>query len=144
MKLQHWVVPMMYYDGARMSSFVKLRINDDVCDENMHKMHEDYAKLALLMFFPFRKLEDIKLEGSYWKLFHCELTLLNKNESTTFWTKGYEILQKIKNHQALQLDIPKQIDEVMKHTHNKLETQGNVLNKNKPPNNIPDIGEMDV
>jgi hypothetical protein len=78
MKLQHWVVPMMYYDGARMSSIVRLRINDDVCDENTHEMREDYAKLALLMFFPFRKLEDIKLEGSHWKLFHRELTLLKK------------------------------------------------------------------
>jgi hypothetical protein len=38
----------------------------------VHK-REMYAKVALLMFYPFQKLNDLKYDGSYWKLFHNEL-----------------------------------------------------------------------
>jgi hypothetical protein len=41
------------------------------CMKTMQKYH--YAKIALLIFYPFRKLEDIQLDGSYWNLFHREL-----------------------------------------------------------------------
>jgi hypothetical protein len=34
---------------------------------------EMYAKMALLMFYPFRDLNDLKSNGSYWRLFHNEL-----------------------------------------------------------------------
>jgi hypothetical protein len=32
-----------------------------------------YAKKALLMFYPFRQLNDLKYNGSYWKMFRNEL-----------------------------------------------------------------------
>jgi hypothetical protein len=34
---------------------------------------EMYAKMALLMFYPFRQLNDFKYDESYWRLFHNEL-----------------------------------------------------------------------
>ncbi len=34
---------------------------------------EMYAKIALVMFFPFRRLNDLKTDGSYWRLFRTEL-----------------------------------------------------------------------
>jgi hypothetical protein len=35
--------------------------------------HEMYAKIALLMFYPFWQMNDLKYDESYWKLFHNEI-----------------------------------------------------------------------
>jgi hypothetical protein len=41
-----------------------------------------YAKIARVMFFPFRQLSDLKADGSYWRLFHTELKKhINKEDS---------------------------------------------------------------
>ena len=69
-KLKNWVVPMMYYDGVRVWSIFSLCIQDNNCDENTTETREDYAKTALLMFHPLQKLDDIMMDGSYWKLFY--------------------------------------------------------------------------
>ncbi len=43
---------------------------------------EMYAKIALLMFYPFRQLNDFKHDGSYWKMFHNEVEKhINKEDS---------------------------------------------------------------
>ena len=54
-----------------------------------------YAKMALIMFYPFRKLSDLTFDKSYWKKFHQELTCHNKNEETIFWNiQDRDTLQK--------------------------------------------------
>ncbi len=53
---------------------------------------EMYAKIALLMFYPIRQLNDLKCDGSYWKMFHNELEKHINKEDTVFWKKGFEIL----------------------------------------------------
>jgi hypothetical protein len=68
-KLQNYVVPMMYYGGGRMCPMVKLHLHNNDCNKDTCEMHEDYAKIALLMLYLFCKLEDIQLDGSCWKLF---------------------------------------------------------------------------
>ncbi len=54
-KLKNWVVPMMYYDGARMCSSHKLPLHDNDCHKNTQEMHEDYAKIAPFMYYLFWK-----------------------------------------------------------------------------------------
>jgi hypothetical protein len=44
-----------------------------------------YAKMALLMFYPFQQLNDLKYDGSYWRLFHNELQKHINKEDTVFW-----------------------------------------------------------
>ncbi len=88
---------MIYYDGARLCSMSKLQIHDKKCDENTTGLRKDYAKIALMMFYPFRTLVGIQIYGSNWKLFFRELQLFKNNENTTMWKKGFEILQKIEN-----------------------------------------------
>ena len=63
--LKNWIIPMMYYDGARLCSIFKLRIHDEECDKNTTELREDYAKIVLMMFYPFQKLVDIQIDGSY-------------------------------------------------------------------------------
>ena len=129
-KLKNWVVPMTYYDGARLCSIFNLCIGKQECDENTAALREEYAKLALLMFYPLRKLEDIQINGSYWNLFQKELFLFKRDENTTMWKKGFEILQNIENRHLLQRDTPKQLDCITKYTVNKLDTDGQPKEKN--------------
>jgi hypothetical protein len=129
-KLKNWVVSMTYYDGAQLCSIFNLRIGKQECDENTTELREEYAKLALLMFYPLRKLEDIQIDGSYWNLFQRELFLFKRNENTTMWKKGFEILQNIKNWHLLQRDTPQQLDYITKYTVNKLDTEGKPKKKN--------------
>jgi hypothetical protein len=98
----------MYYYGGRMCPIAKLRLHDDDCDKNTHEMWEDYAKIALLMIYLFRKLEDIQHDESYWKLFHRELQMITHHKVTTVWLKGFEILRNIEHRHSMQHDTPKQ------------------------------------
>ena len=122
---------------------VKLCLHDNDCDENIREMHEDYAKIALLMFCPFRKLEDIQLDGSYWKLFHRELQMFKNHKVTTMWLKGFEILQNIEHRRAMQHDTPKRPDIVTKNTYNKLDTEGKSTTRKQSHDEVPNIAKMD-
>jgi hypothetical protein len=73
---------------------------------------EVYAKMALMMFYPFRKLYDLTYDKSYWKKFHQELTSHNKNEETIFWKKGFEILQNIQDRDTLQKHVRRARDPI--------------------------------
>ena len=72
-----------------------LRIRKHECDENTTALREEYAKLALLKFYPLRKLEDIQIDGSYWNLLEREVFLFKRNENTTMWKKGFDIKQQL-------------------------------------------------
>ena len=114
----------MYYNGVQVCSIFNLRIQVNDCDENTTEMREDYAKISLLMFYPFQQLDDIVINGSYCKLFYRELCLFKRNKTTTIWKKGFEILQNIENHCLLQHNIPKWLDYFWKNTVNKFNTDG--------------------
>ncbi len=62
-------------------------------------------KMALLMFYPSRQLNDIKCDGSYWKMFHNELEKHISKEDMVFWKKGFEILQNIQDRSTLEKHI---------------------------------------
>ncbi len=78
-----------------------------------------YAKMALLMFYPFQQLTDLTCKKNYWKEFHSELTKHNKNEETIFWKKGFEILQNIQDRDTLQRHVRHARDPIRMVTVNK-------------------------
>jgi hypothetical protein len=43
----------------------ELELQHDNSTEKTHDAWEMYAKMALLMFYPFRQLKDLKVDGSY-------------------------------------------------------------------------------
>jgi len=62
-----------------------------------------YAKMALIMFYPFRELSDLTCIGeSYWRTFHQELKSHHSKKVTKFRKKGFEILQNIQDRLTLQ------------------------------------------
>ena len=40
---------------------------DNTNDEIVLKRREKYGQIALLLFYPYRDRDDLKLDGSYWK-----------------------------------------------------------------------------
>jgi hypothetical protein len=70
------------------------------------------------MFYPLRSIEDIKLNGSHWQLFHRELMLYRRGKPTSMWAEGFEILQNIENRKMLQSDGGRIVDEITEKTKN--------------------------
>jgi hypothetical protein len=64
----------------KLCALNELQLNAKNPTEDSIDKREMYAKMALLMFYPFQQLTDLTCNKSYWKKFHQELTNHNKNE----------------------------------------------------------------
>ena len=117
-QLNLWVVPKVFIPKGKLCKIEELEINKktkDVGEETVDR-RELYAKFALLMFYPHRKLEDLKKIGSYWSLFLGELKLFRDNKETRFWKKGFGILQNIQDRMTLDQNTKRAKDFVTKNT----------------------------
>ncbi len=89
-------------------------------DEVTIEKHEMYAKMALIMFYPFLELSDLTCIGeSYWRTFHQELTSHHSKKVTKFWKKGFEILQNIQDRLTLQKHLKRPRDPIFMTTDNE-------------------------
>jgi hypothetical protein len=77
-----------------------------------HDKREMNAKMAILMFYPFRQLSKLTVDGSYWKFFHKQLHRHLKQKHTTFWEKGFEILKNIEDRATLQKHVKRARDPI--------------------------------
>ncbi len=107
--------------------------------------HEMYAKIALLMFYPFWQLNDLKYDGSYWKLFHNEFESHNNNNETVFWKKGFEILQNIQDRSTLEKHVKCARDPISMTTKNEQPSETNSIQTKSPvgSSNVLEILDMD-
>ena len=110
-RLKRWVVPKVFIPKEKLCKIEELKIKDgDEVDEETKDLLEHYAKFALLMFYPYRKLGDLKKCGSYWKCFSGELTRYKRDKRTKFWTKGFEIMQNIQDRMTLDTNMKRATD----------------------------------
>ncbi len=115
----------------------KLQLHLTQPDEDSIDKQEMYAKMALLMIYPFCELSDLTcIGGSYWKTFHQELTSHHNNKDTKIWNKGFEILQNIQDRLTLQKYLKRPRDPTFMTTVNgkpdETKTkQSNSIDKNK-------------
>ena len=96
------VIPKVYLPKGKLCRVEDLEIRSTSSSEEAQVAREDYAKVALLMFYPFRMLDDITQDGSYWKLFCSELELFYSDKPTRFWKNGFGILQNIQDRVTLE------------------------------------------
>lgn len=120
-----------------------LEEKDAVAAGVLHERRESYAKLALIMFCPFRTLSDLQLNGRYWDRFVLELDRIQNpqedDEGPVFWPKGVEILQNIDTRQAME-KLPRP-DDVLKRS---TEGVGDCKEKQKDPDPfVAGMGEFD-
>ena len=111
--------------------------------EETSDKREWYAKMALLMFYPYRSLGDLKICTTYWSLFCRELQLHLEKQKHTFWSKGFEILQNMEDRSNIQKHIKRARDPISLVTNNK---QSEETNKNNSyytnTDQVADILEM--
>jgi hypothetical protein len=73
MKLIHPTIPRIALPKEKLCPLKDLQLNTTKPTEESFDKPEIYAKMALLMFYPFRSLNDLTIEGSYWEKFSQEL-----------------------------------------------------------------------
>jgi hypothetical protein len=103
MELKHPTIPRISLLRDKFCPIEELELHLTNPNEDSIDKCEMYAIMALIMFYPFRELSDLTgIGGSYWKRFNQELTSHHNKEDTTFWKKGFEILQNIQDRLTLQ------------------------------------------
>ena len=119
-----------------------LEIDNDKPSDHAIQKRESYAKIALLMFYHFRELEDLKTDDSYWTTFDNERELYFKGEETVFWKTGFEILQNIEDREMMMRDDHRvrARDPVQMET--TLREDDAAKKKTSQENKIPDISQF--
>ena len=143
-KLKIQTITKISLPGNKLCPIEELELHKIKSTEQSHDKREMYAKMALLMFYPFRTLNNIKLNGSYWNLFNKERLCHFQQKKTKFWTKGFDILQNIEDRSNIQKNLQRARDPITMTTMNK---QPNETNKKNHTNmeqlaDILDIGRQ--
>ena len=110
------VIPRVSLPEGQLCPIKDLNLDKkEVATGVLHELREDYAKHALIMFYPFRELSDLQLNDRYWDKFMHELDRIqnpqkeedHEEESSSstdaprFWPKGVEILQNIDTQKSM-------------------------------------------
>ena len=67
--LQHKVIPKISLPREKLCNIEMLYINKSIVNDGVTQYREDYAMMALLMFYSFQTLDNLKKDNSYWNLF---------------------------------------------------------------------------
>ena len=139
-ELKYMVIPKISLPKNSLCDIEALDIGYNVPDEATSKAREEYAKQVLIMFYPYRTIDDIKQNGSYWSCFMCEYHKHSSHTHTKFWKKGFDILQNIQDRQTLEKELKRARDPVT--LKSKCKNNTNKNNGQKPSDNYdttPDI-----
>lgn len=142
-KLKYQTIPKISYQQGNLCSMKELDLQNKRSTKESRPKRELYAKTALLMFYPLRTLDDIKIDGSFWKLFNKQRNRFKKKKRTKFWPTGFEILQNIEDRLSQQKHIKRARDPILIATINK-KPLDKIKNHNNKTNieQVPDILEM--
>ena len=137
-------IPRIALPKGKLCLLDELDLNCTNPPHDVVDKREMYAKIALLMFYPFRQLNDLKYNGSYWRLFHNELKKHINKENTVFWKKGFEILQNIQDRSKLEKHVKRARDPISITTKNEKPNDANGIQAKSMAGNsaIGDILDM--
>jgi len=92
------------------------------------------------MFYPYRTLNDLKIDGSFWKKFNNQRHRYINKKRTKFWTKGFDILQNIEDRLSQQQHVKRARDPISIATINKKPLDSNKTHNDKK--NIDQIADI--
>lgn len=143
-KLKKWVVPIVYTPKGYICRIKLLKLNQNDVDDDTQEIREKYAKAALMMFYPFRELSQLKQNNSYWARFITELTLHKNGNETKFWPYGFTILQNIEDRMTMDDEKHQRVDRVSDCTHDETPklTKASKFNPETDVDKINDILEF--
>ncbi len=110
------VIPIVAMPRGKLCRIEDLELNSSPPREETSIAREDYAKMALMMFYPFRTIHDLKMNDSYWSLFQSQLNLFKAGKPTKFWKRGFSILQNIQDRYTLEKKLHRARDLVTLNT----------------------------
>ena len=93
-----------------LPNIVDLNIGNITTDATVLQQREEYAKIVLLLFYPYRTQDDLMFMGSYWDKYNW---VLNERLIST---KGLEVCQNIQDvcHNCAKLKVAR--DDLVKTT----------------------------
>ncbi len=143
MKLKHPTIPRIALPKEKLCPLKDFQLNTTKPTEESFDKCEIYAKMVLLMFYPFRCLNDLIIEGSYWTKFSQELQRHLDQKITKFSQQGFRVLQNINDRMTLQKQLKHANDPIYMTMKNKKPiTDNNKNQKCQKDNNEPDILKM--
>jgi hypothetical protein len=71
--LKHSTIPIKALPQNKLWSLEELELQHTNSTKKTHDKQEMKAKMALLMFYPYQKLNNLTDDGNYWKKNHKEL-----------------------------------------------------------------------
>jgi hypothetical protein len=102
---------------------------------------ENYARNALLLFYPYRNLQDLLTEGTFWKTFQSELLKNKQGVVTKLWEKGFQILQNRQDRVSLHASKERAADYITKQTTLSPHFPSTRKTHNKR-SNLPDLTDL--
>ena len=135
------VIPKISLPKGKLCKIEDLKLNSSNPSIEAKACREDYAKMALLMFYPFRRIGDLKLRGSYWERFNKERVAHFRGDDTLFWPKGFEILQNMQDRFAMEKQMKRARDPTTKITicEQPDDSDKKSLKSNADSEQVPDI-----
>jgi hypothetical protein len=132
---------MNCFTNRNVLSIEILQLNTTKPTEELLEKCEIHAKIALLVFYPFRFLADLTIEGSYWTNSQ-ELQRQLEHKDTIFRYKGFDILQNIYNRMTLEKELKWAKDPVFFTTKNEKPDTKSQQDKWQKENNKTDNLQM--
>ena len=101
-KLKLSAVAVVSLPEGKLCLVRHLELDNDTPSDVVKDKRENYAKMALMMFYPFRSDGNLKTGDSYWTTYKAELDRHLKGEKTKkFWETGFEILQNMEDRMMM-------------------------------------------
>jgi hypothetical protein len=109
-KVRRLRIPVTSIPEGKLCRIEELDISNEHPTEKTREKRENYAETALLMFCPFRELEDLKCGGSYWQKFDAfrRMHFDNSHDGNNFEISPARLdVKEIKNQYLnLSIDVP--------------------------------------
>ena len=99
-KLVLHVILKLSLPRGKLCNIELLKIDVSDPDADTVVLEEQYAKIALLMCYPFHRINDLMIEGSFWMLVDEQRIMHFDKKKTRFCANGFEILQNIQDRVA--------------------------------------------
>jgi hypothetical protein len=89
--LKHSTVSRIALPQNKVCSLEELELQHTNSTEKTHDKQEMYAKMALLMFYPYQKLKNLTDDESYWKqiIKNCNAIFSNNTQNSGKWVLKY-------------------------------------------------------
>jgi hypothetical protein len=119
MKFKHPTIPRIALPKEKLCPLKDLQLNTTKPTEESFDKRDIYAKMVLLMFYPFRCLNDLTIEESYWEKFSQELQRHLDQKIAKFSQQGFRVLQNINDRMTLQKQLKRANDPIYMTTKNE-------------------------